>query len=76
VVPRAGAPFHTVLLGFHGGSSYGVSGAGEATLWSRLGLLGSVLGRTAESLFLTSGSTMRQLRNVGRDLATTLRVLA
>jgi len=75
VVPRAGAPFHTVLLGFHGGSSYGVSGAGEATLWSRLGYSAPSSQGLQSRSFLTPDSAMRQLRGVGRDLSTTLRVL-
>ena len=75
VVPRAGAPFHTVLLGFHGGSSYGASGAAEATLWSRLGYSAPSWEGLQSRSFVTPDGAMRQLRGVGRDLSTTLRVL-
>ncbi len=72
IVPRPGAAFHTVLLGFHGGSGYGVSGAGIATLWSRLGYSAPfTLGLQSRSFFEPDSLT-RGLRGVGRDLAATL----
>ena len=75
VVPRPGASFHTVMLGFHGGSSYGMSGAGIATFWSRLGYVSPFARGLQSRLSLEPDSLTRGLRGVGRDLSTTLSVL-
>lgn len=75
IVPRAKAPFHTVLLGFHGGGGYGVRGAGTATLWSRLSYAAPFERGLQSRLFLDPDSLARGIRAVGRDLSTTLSVL-
>ena len=75
IVPRAKAPFHTVLLGSHGGGSYGVRGAGIATLWSRRSYAAPFERGLQSRSFLDPDSLARGLRAVGRDLATTLSVL-
>jgi zinc protease len=75
IVPRVKAPFHTVLLGFHGGTGYGARGAGIATLWSRLTYATSYDRGLESRLFLNPDSLTRGLRGVGRDLSTTLSTL-
>ncbi len=75
VVPRPGASFHTVMLGFHGGSSYGMSGAGIATFWSRLSYAFPFTHGLQSRSSLEPDSLTRGLRGVGRDLSTTLSVL-
>jgi zinc protease len=75
VVPRVKAPFHAVLLGFHGGAGYGVRGAGIATLWSRQSYAAPYERGLQSRLFLDPDSLSRGLRGLGRDLSTTLSVL-
>lgn len=75
IVPRAKSPFHTALLGFHGGGSYGVRGAGLASLWSRRSHAAPYQQGLESRSVLSADSLARGLRAVGRDLPTTLSIL-